>query len=293
MIGLFATAVFGVPIGILGAGFEELVENEYDDTPDEEPVAPSANSAGFDGVQVACYRFVNGLGSRAAAAFELSIYFLIFVTVSIGILQTVPGHEDQFSAVETFAVVVFTVEYVIRLVGAGADPEFASGGSGLAARAKYVVSFYSVIDLLAIVPFYVAWYVPHGWVDAHDEYFRMCRLFRLLKLDKYVPSISLVDDVLRLKRNILKVAGYAAVTLWVMFAALMYLVEKNDHVVEIDPVPLNGCVEDCSMADRFNNYFNSIPFTGIHLTGDFPLVSDSEGNPFIPCVAQSEVLHQT
>lgn len=100
----------------------------------------------------------------------------------------------------------------------------------------------------------------------------MARLFRLLKLDKYVPSISLVDDVLRLKRNVLVVASYAAVTLWILFAAAMYVVEKDDDEMEIDPLPLYGCVEDCTMSDRYNNYFNSIPLTGIHLTGDFPLI---------------------
>jgi len=273
IIGLFATAVFGVPIGILGAGFEELVTSEYDDSPDEDVNAqPATESPGLGSFQSTCYKFVNGIGSKAAKVFELSIYFLIATTVAIGVLQTVPGHEDNFSVVETIAVLIFTLEYLIRLIGAGADPEFANGSNGFMARIKYIFSFYSIIDLLAIVPFYLAYYLPNSWIDNHDEYFRMMRLFRLLKLDKYVPSISLVDDVFRLKKTVLIVASYAAVTLWILFAAVMYIVERNDDAIEIDPLPLYGCVENCSMSDRFNNYFNSIPYTGIHLTGDFPLI---------------------
>ena len=224
------------------------------------------------GIESACYKFVNGIGSKAATYFELSIYFLIGATVTIGVVQTVPGYEDWLSGVETLAVIIFTVEYVIRFIGAGADPEFSTGTNGFVARVKYVVSFYSIIDLLAIVPFYIAWMMPGSWVDVHDEYFRMMRLMRLLKLDKYVPSISLVDDVFRLKQRVLVVACYAAVTLWVLFAGAMYIVERNDDAMEVDPLPLYGCAEDCSMSDRFRNYFDSIPLTGIHLTGDFPLV---------------------
>jgi hypothetical protein len=81
-------------------------------------------------------------------------------------------------------------------------------------------------------------------------YSRMLRLLRLLKLDKYFPSISLVDDVLRLKKNALAVSGFAAATLWVLFAGLMYVAEFKDHSMEIDNLPLYGCYENCTMSDR-------------------------------------------
>jgi len=76
-------------------------------------------------------------------------------------------------------------------VGAGADPEF-SGSGGVMARLRFVASFYSVIDLLAIVPFYVAVALPESLVNEYDEYLRMLRILRLVKLDKYIPSITLI-----------------------------------------------------------------------------------------------------
>lgn len=60
------------------------------------------------------------------------------------------------------------------------------------ARLRFVVSFYSVIDLLAIVPFYVALAMPESLVNDYDEYLRMLRILRLVKLDKYIPSITLI-----------------------------------------------------------------------------------------------------
>lgn len=273
-IGLFATAVFGVPVGVLGAGFGELLTNKYDESLDVEATTDSeeTSNVGNINIQHSIYQFVNGIGSTAGIIFELSIYLLIGVTVSLGIVQTVPGYENFGHQVEWCAVVIFTLEYILRLIGAVADPDFASCSNGFMARVNYIFSFYSVIDLLAILPFYYAYMNPDSWINAHDEYLRMMRLIRLLKLDKYVPSISLLDDVFRLKRRILVVAGYAALTLWFLFSAAMYIAERSDNSMEIDPVPLYGCVEGCSMSNRYKDFLTSLPLTGIHLTGDFPLI---------------------
>jgi hypothetical protein len=172
IMGLFATAVFGVPIGILGAGFEEKVEDKESDSVDAfddaiiEYVADTQH-----GFQASCYQFVNGIGSRTAQLFELLIYGLILLTVVLGILQTLPGYEDLFQNLETVTVLVFTLEYIIRVVGVGADPEFNYGAKGgLRTRCDFIFSFYSFVDLLAILPFYFAYLMPGSWFDEHDEY---------------------------------------------------------------------------------------------------------------------------
>lgn len=273
-IGLFATAIFGVPIGVLGAGFEEIVISQNQDVPDQEMEVSSSRSESMTtySFEKSCYQFVNGIGSMSAYYFEMTIYFLIGATVSIGVIQTVDGYENAFSSVELLAVMVFTAEYIIRLCGAGADPDLCGNSSGIMKRLSFIASFYSLVDLMAIVPFYLAAAMPGSWVDEHDEYFRMLRLLRLLKLDKYVPSITLIDDVLRLKRRVLFVSCFAAATLWVLFAGALYLAEHQDRSMSIDNLPLYGCFEGCTMSVRYQDMFTSITLTGIHLTGDFPLI---------------------
>ena len=150
----------------------------------------------------------------------------------------------------------------MRFVGAGADPDFATGNFW-STRFRFIVSFYSIIDLLAIIPFYVAYALPQSFVNDYDEYLRMLRILRLLKLDKYIPSISLIDDVVRLKYDSLKVAFCAAVTLWVLFSAAIFLCEHTDTTNDIDPVPFYRCDSDCSMADRFQTFFDSAVYTGM------------------------------
>jgi hypothetical protein len=143
-----------------------------------------------------------------------------------------------------------------------------------------MVSFYSIVDLLAIVPFYAAIALPNSVVNTYDEYLRMLRIIRLVKLDKYVPSLTLIDDVIRLKFKTLRVAFYAAMTLWILFTAALFLSEHKDYDNGIDPVPKYGCVQDCTMVDRFQNFFDSMVYTGIHLTGDCKYTS-TPGTPAI------------
>ena len=99
----------------------------------------------------------------------------------------------------------------------------------------------------------------------------MLRLLRLLKLDKYFPSISLIDDVLKLKKGAITTSCFAAGTLWILFAGMMYLAESQDYSMAISDLPLYGCDTDCTMSVRYENFFTSFPLTGIHLTGDYPM----------------------
>ena len=126
------------------------------------------------------------------------IYALILLSVAVGAWQTVDGEENAFVEVEWVAVVVFTIEYLMRLVGTGADPEFAHLGGPFVCRLRFSGSFYSVIDLLAIVPCYLALALPNSVVNEYDEYLRMIRILRLIKLDKFIPSISLIGTFLEI-----------------------------------------------------------------------------------------------
>jgi hypothetical protein len=182
LLGLFATAIFGIPIGILGSGFEEVIEEETKDNDRElvEEITPTPDQLIGTPFEQSCYNIVNGSGSPYASAIEYAIYALIFIAVFIGVLQTVEGHENDISGVEAFIVVVYTLEYTVRLIGAGADPAFAAGTNGFVARLKYIFSFYSIIDLLSFIPYYLAAALPGTAVDQYDEYLRMARIFRLV-----------------------------------------------------------------------------------------------------------------
>lgn len=133
-------------------------------------------------IEQECFKAVNGMGSTAARYFELSIYGLIFATIAIGVYQTMDGHDNDFHEVEWVAVVVFTVEYILRLIGTGADPQFSKGNNPIGSRLRFMVSFYSIVDIMAIVPFYIVWALPNSIINEYDEYLRMIRIIRLVKV---------------------------------------------------------------------------------------------------------------
>jgi hypothetical protein len=274
IIGLFAVGFVSIPIGVLAAGFQDYVDENAET--DEGAAANSSLTADVpeatpdESQHTAVSAFVEG-ETTSGTYFELLVLVLIFISVGLAVVQTVPGQRCSgsdsagawcpvYAALENFSVGVFTIEYLLRF---GVAPT----------KCGFVFSFYSLVDLVAIIPFYLAMCDPGGWIDRHNELFLMLRIIRLVKLDKYCPSLTLIDDVFRLKRISLCVSGAIAAILLIIFNSLMFLAEYNDTVSMIDPIPLQGCSGDnCTESLRYSSAFASLPFVMMHLTGDYPII---------------------
>ena len=138
------------------------------------------------------FEFMEGK-TEAGRWFEGLIFLLIFTTIvttsiqtveSVGCSQTQGAGQSAICStldtIEFVAVVVFTVEYLARLYVLPEDQEYYRYPSSAGKIVCYIFSFYSIIDLLAIVPFYIAAALPGGIVDQYDNYFRLLRIMRLL-----------------------------------------------------------------------------------------------------------------
>lgn len=120
-----------------------------------------------------------GLG----ATIERGIALLILASVAAVVLEHVPeiysAYAHELGWFDVISVGVFTVEYLLRVIAAPADPEFA--GRRLP-RLRYMLSFYALVDLVAIAPFYLAQFVT---MDVEMlRVLRMLRLMRMLKLSR-------------------------------------------------------------------------------------------------------------
>ena len=122
--------------------------------------------------------------------------------------ETVPAlHRDYsewFGAFETFSVGVFTVEYLARLWTAVEVP-FLRRHTPWRARFDWARRPYLVIDLLAILPFYV-----HHLMGLDLRFVRVLRLLRFLKLSRYSPAMHTLVRVLYNERRALMGAGHSA-----------------------------------------------------------------------------------
>lgn len=132
-------------------------------------------------------------------------------------------------ALGVVALLVFTFEYAIRLWIA---PERTSGRNGQIARLDYARSFLGMIDLIVILPGWLAMILPvdTGVIELVD-------LLALLKLARFAPALGLVGTVLRNEARALTGALMAMVVLLVLAAGVMYLLERNAQPQLFDSIP--------------------------------------------------------
>jgi voltage-gated potassium channel len=120
-------------------------------------------------------------------SFDKYISLLIIANLISMLAEHVPAIYDPnkhlFHLFDMFSLAVFTVEYLLRFFVAPQDPEFAKSSMP---RLKYIFSIYALIDLAAILPFYLA-----AFISIDLRMLRILRLLRLLKLARtMVPAIK-------------------------------------------------------------------------------------------------------
>ncbi|HMS43435.1 MAG TPA: ion transporter [Pyrinomonadaceae bacterium] len=167
----------------------------------------------------------------------VAIFLMILIllnTIAV-VLETVESINQQyawhFHALEVFSVVVFTLEYVLRLWIAPLEKRF----SGRFGRVRYAFTIFALIDLVAILPFYLPLLFPMDLLVI--RFLRVFRLFRLFKLNRYARSLNTLDDIIRNKKEELFVTLAMLVMLLLFASSLMYLVENEAQPDKFPDIP--------------------------------------------------------
>jgi voltage-gated potassium channel len=167
--------------------------------------------------------------------FDLSLAVLIVLNVIAVMLETVEwlnaSYHRAFITFEIVSVVVFTVEYVLRLWACTVDPEFAHPVNG---RLRYATRPLAIIDLLAILPSLL----PFLWVDFRFiRVLRLTRLLRVLKLGHYSEAVTLLVNVLKSRLPELAVMFMVLCMLLVLSSGLMYYAEHEAQPDTFSSIP--------------------------------------------------------
>jgi len=170
-----------------------------------------------------------GLRLLADAVLLASILGSVASSFIKSLPDATPAQIDLAQALGLLALLIFTVEYAVRLWTA---PEQASGSSAMSARFDYVTSFLGVIDLVVILPGWVAMIlsVNVGLIELVD-------LLALLKLARFAPALGLVGTVLRNEARALVGALMAMAVLLVLAAGVMYILERGAQPQLFDSIP--------------------------------------------------------
>jgi len=162
----------------------------------------------------------------AGRKFDIWLLYAILISVAVVILESVPSisdnYADELHVIEWFFTILFTVEYILRIVSIGKPW-------------KYIFSFYGIIDLLSIIPTYLTLIMTGSQFLAAIRILRLMRVFRIFKLVRYVKASRMLLLALRQSRTKILVFLGAVFAIVVIMGTIMYMVEGHKNGFESIP----------------------------------------------------------
>jgi len=178
---------------------------------------------------------VGGDAHPAGRAVNVFIVLLIFLNAIAFAAETVDHLADRygpyFDAFNVFSVIVFTVEYVLR-VWSAVDIPMLSRLPAWRARLRFALRPIMLIDLFAFLPFYLQWIVP---LDL--RVLRVLRLFRLLKLVRYSPALQTLGRVIADECRALLGALLVMLVLLLFASTVIYFLEREAQPDKFGSIP--------------------------------------------------------
>jgi voltage-gated potassium channel len=175
------------------------------------------------------------VGERMGVVVDRLLVLLILINLIAVALESVPAigarYTLGFAAIEIFSLVVFTVEYGLRLwVAIEHGPHRHLNGAR--ARLKYALSPAGIVDLVAVLPFWFAFVLPDDL-----RLLLVFRIVRFFKFARYSPAMRSLLDVLYRERRAL--FGCLGITLGsaLFAAALMHLAEGKVQPDKLGTIP--------------------------------------------------------
>lgn len=167
-------------------------------------------------------------GDRASRIFDWTIMILIALSVISIILESFENiaarHQTVLRMFEAITVIIFTVEYMLRIWTA--DYLYPKAKHP---RLKYVFSFMAVVDLFAILPFFLPFFSADLRFLRMLRLFRLFRLLRVFKLGRYFDALHVIVKVIRESGTQLVMAAVICFFVMLFSAIVMYTVENPEQ----------------------------------------------------------------
>jgi voltage-gated potassium channel len=172
------------------------------------------------GTRLRLYEIIFEADTRAGRLFDVTLLCLIVASVGIIILESVEYFKANFRSyfliVEWILTAIFTLEYILRVYT-------------VPNKTKYIFSFFGIIDLIAILPSYLALFIAGAHSLMIIRSIRLLRIFRILKLSRYVGEGQFLLAAMRASRHKIIVFLFTVITTVVIMGTVMYMVEGPEH----------------------------------------------------------------
>jgi voltage-gated potassium channel len=177
------------------------------------------------------YEIVFEAETPAGRVFDITLISLILLSVLAVFLESVRSVRESYGAIlyaaEWAFTILFTIEYILRLVS-------------VRRPLRYVFSFYGLVDLLAILPTYLSLIIPGTQYLLVIRILRLLRIFRVLKLTSYISEGHVISTALRSSRQKITVFLVAIISIVTVVGSLMYVSMARSTASSIFPQVSTG-----------------------------------------------------
>jgi voltage-gated potassium channel len=156
----------------------------------------------------------------AGKLFDIVLLITIVLSVLVVLLESLPNLDPETArllfSLEIFFTVLFSIEYVFRLIS-------------VRRPLRYALSFYGIVDLLAIVPTYISLFVPGAQYFLVVRILRLLRVFRILRLGAYLDQAEMLGRAMYASRIKIGIFLFTVLTIIVIVGAMIYVIEGPEN----------------------------------------------------------------
>lgn len=166
------------------------------------------------------YRIIFHADSPAGKAFDLGLMLAIVLSLLVLMLESVDSLRADYRAslvnLEWFFTILFSLEYALRI-------------AVVKRPHRYIFSFYGLVDLISILPTYLALFIGGAQFFMVFRSLRLLRIFRVLKLIRFVGEANSLNRALLAARHKILVFTITVICITFITGTLMYLVEGPEN----------------------------------------------------------------
>ncbi|MCV2355791.1 ion transporter [Paucibacter sp. B2R-40] len=194
---------------------------------DNAPAPSTEFGRPLKGWRLKAYTIIFEADTKAGRLFDLGLMVAVLLSLVLVMLESVASfrlaHAAWLSWAEYAFTALFTLEYVLRLVCVRRPLSYAS-------------SFFGIVDLLAVLPIYLAFFFPELYALVDVRVLRLLRVFRILKLNAYVAAYLSLGRALRASSKKILVFLSAVLMIVLIMGTVMYVVEGPENGFSSIPV---------------------------------------------------------
>ncbi len=210
--------------------------------------------------KVRIYEILESIDAKDKTAEAVNLFMLVLVVLNVTavVLETVESiyaaHKVLFHYFAVISVVIFSIEYILRIWSCDADPKYSHPFSG---RLRFALTPLALIDLLVILPTYVAIAFPADHMLLRS--LRVLWTVRLLKLSRYSKSLQTIMDVIRAQQRELAMSFSAIMFFMVLSSTLIYFLEHDAQPHRFPDIPATMWWAVLTMTTVGDNFYPITP----------------------------------